>query len=75
MLSLLWFSCISQNRPAAPPNSALSAVISACGCTSVRGKNYGKRTACVPENAIELDRRQDMPARNAGIHNRRIQQA
>ena len=41
-LSLLWFSkrasCISQNMPAAPANSALSAAISACGCTSLRGK-------------------------------------
>src|SRR3981189_1824695 len=42
MLSLLWFSnrasSISQNGPAAPANSVLSAAISACGCISVRGK-------------------------------------
>ena len=42
ILSGLWFSnkasCISQNSPAAPANSALSAAISACGCISVSGK-------------------------------------
>jgi hypothetical protein len=48
MLSLLWFSkrasCLSQNRPAAPESSALSAAISACGCISVTGK--WRKTNC-----------------------------